>query len=326
MDGKPSIAIVGGAGFVGSSLAKHLSEKFDVAVFDIKHPQGFDGRFQECDLRDTEALNRLVDSFDLLINTAIVQVPEINEKKRLGYEVNVLGVQKLCEAVDASASLKGMIHASSWHVFGERGLKGTLDEESGYRPDKVDQRAQLYALCKVAQEAIIRINAQMSSKRYGIIRLGTVLGNDMPRQTAANLFIEKALKDEPMTPFKDTQYRPMLYVDVRDVCKAFDAYATAMLSTQQKDLPRTVNLFYPEPVTILELAKLIRRTIIKLTNGQKRPEVKVLDRNVRSEYRPQAKRDIKVDLSKAKGLGFSKLINPQEGIEGIVASRLRASG
>jgi len=37
----------------------------------------------------------------------------------------------------------------------------------------------------------------MSDKSYCIFRLGTVLGEEMPSQTAANLFIESALRGEP---------------------------------------------------------------------------------------------------------------------------------
>lgn len=313
---------------MGSSLAKHLSGTFDVTAIDIKQSQGFDGRFQACDLRDKQRITELVDSFDLLINTAIIQVPEINEKKRLGYEVNVLGAQNLCEAVEASASLKGLIHASSWHVFGEAGIKGTLTEEYGYRPDTVEQRARLYALCKIAQESIIRIHSEMSRKRYGIIRLGTVLGDNMPKQTAANLFIEKALKDEPMTPFKDTQHRPMLYVNIRDVCNAFESFAVRILDgklVKQDEAPSTVNLVFPAPVTIIELARMVRTSVIRLSDGRKTPRINVIDRGIKPVYAAGAKRRIKVDITKARNLlGLRKLMSPKESIEQIVAGRLNS--
>jgi hypothetical protein len=37
----------------------------------------------------------------------------------------------------------------------------------------------------------------------------------MPKGTQADLFIENALRDEPMTPFAHSQHRPMLFVDVQ---------------------------------------------------------------------------------------------------------------
>jgi hypothetical protein len=54
--------------------------------------------------------------------------------------VNVLGVQNLCRAVESIDSMKGIIHTSSWHILGERGIHGVLDEDFGFRPDKIKER------------------------------------------------------------------------------------------------------------------------------------------------------------------------------------------
>lgn len=106
---------------------------------------------------------------DLVIHTSIVQIPLINEEKRLGYEVNIVGTQNVCRAVEENARIKGMILTGSWHTIGERGLRGIIDEEFGFRPDKVEDRARLYALSKIAQECIVRFYDEMSDKIYGII-------------------------------------------------------------------------------------------------------------------------------------------------------------
>jgi hypothetical protein len=36
-------------------------------------------------------------------------------------------------------------------------LEGVVDEEFGYRPDKVEERAKIYALSKVCQESVVRL-------------------------------------------------------------------------------------------------------------------------------------------------------------------------
>jgi nucleoside-diphosphate-sugar epimerase len=51
-----SVAVIGGSGFVGSSLAGHLSDSYDVTVLDRVRPSGFAGRFLECDIRDKLSL------------------------------------------------------------------------------------------------------------------------------------------------------------------------------------------------------------------------------------------------------------------------------
>ena len=313
---------------MGSSVARYLSSRFNVTILDPRPPQDFSGRYEVCDLRDERSLSKLLRGFDLVVNTAIVQIPEINDKKRMGYEVNVLGTQNLCEAVRSVDSIKGLLQASSWHVFGERGLEGTLSEEFGYHPDRIEERARLYALCKIAQETIVRIVSETCDKSFGIIRLGTVLGETMPRLTAANIFIEKALKGEPMTPFKHTQYRPMLYVDIQDVCKAFEIFATLILDGKRDySAAKILNLVYSTPFTILEIAKIIKTTVIKLTHQKKKPSIKIIDNGQRALYSPNAKALFRVNNSEARRfLGIEKLVDPRRSIERITRARIDAIG
>jgi UDP-glucose 4-epimerase len=319
---RASIAIVGGSGFVGSSLASHLANKFDVTILDRVPLRDFKGQFKECDIRDKPSLINKLEGFDLVVNTAIIQVPEINEKRRLGYEVNVIGTQNLCEAVESVNSIRGLIQAGSWHVFGESGLGGTINEEFGFRPDKIEDRARLYAFCKIAQESIIRITSTMSNKSYGIIRLGTVLGEGMPKLTAANLFIEKALKGEPMTPFKHTQYRPMLYVSIQDVCAAFGNLATRIINNKQKTA-NVVNLVWPIPMTIIDLARIVRTELLKLTHGQMKARIQVIDKGIKPTYTPKDKKRFTADITKARELLRPRqLISPRQTIEQILRQRL----
>jgi len=84
------------------------------------------------------------------------------------------------------------------HTIGERELRGVIDEEFGFRPDKVEDRARLYALSKIAQESVVRFYDEVSEKIFGIVRMGTVLGMLMPEKTAANLFIENGLKENQL--------------------------------------------------------------------------------------------------------------------------------
>jgi len=72
-----------------------------------------------------------------------MQILRINKEKRLGYEVNVIGTQNVCKAVDECKSVKGLILTGTWHTIGEREINGIVDESFGYRPDKVEDRARL---------------------------------------------------------------------------------------------------------------------------------------------------------------------------------------
>jgi len=324
-----NIGIVGGSGYVGYSLARHFSDNFVVKVLDVKQPPKDVKKidYTICDVRSIEEVRKSLRDVDLVIHTAIVQIPLINEQKRLGYEVNILGTQNICEAVDENPRIKGMILASSWHTIGESGLDGVIDEEFGFRPDKVEDRARLYALSKIAQESIVRFYDEMSEKIFGIIRMGTVLGDGMPEKTAANIFIERALRGETITPFKHSMHRPMLYVDIEDVCQAYEKFALKILNEKVKkggnSLAHIVNVYYPNPITILELAQIVQKAVIKLTNNAIQPRIEVVDTGQKPLFREEDKNRIKVNIKKAMDfLGLSRLKSPEESIEEIVKKKL----
>ena len=327
------IGIVGGSGFIGSSLAEYLSKSFQVRVLDVKEPpKGVRDKvdYVFCDIRDYEQVRESLCGVDLVIHTAIIQIPRINEQKRLGYEVNIIGTQNVCKAVDEDPQMKGMILASSWHTIGESGLEGVIDEEFGFRPDKVEERARLYALSKIAQESIVRFYDEMSEKVFGIIRMGTVLGDKMPEKTAANIFIERALRGETITPYKHSMYRPMLYVDIGDVCLAYEKFATKIMNgeieKEGNSLLHIVNVYYPIPITILELAEIVQKTVMKLTNNAIQPRIEIVDTGQKPLFREDDKNRIKVNIKKAIDfLGLRRLKSPEESIEEIVRKRLNRS-
>jgi UDP-glucose 4-epimerase len=325
------VGVVGG-GYIGGYIARELSKKYDVKIVDVREPawnmKDYNVSFCRCDIRTFECVQECLKDADVVIHTAIIQIPMINEEKRLGFEVNYVGTMNVCEAVYRSPKVRGLILTGTWHVFGESGLAGVVDESFGYRPDKVEDRARLYVFSKIAQEVITRYYDEMSDKIYGVVRLGTVLGEGMPEKTAANIFIERGLRGESLTPFKHSMYRPMLYVDVRDVVRSFDIYVNKILNNEVEkhgsSLGRVLNLVYPEPITILELAEIVRDTIAKLTNGEIVPKIEIVDQGLQPLFTEDSKYKFKVDISKTiKFLGIEKLIEPRKSIEDLVRIRLQ---
>ena len=321
---------MGGAGFIGSVLARHLCKSFVVKILDKRPmPTDLDGKvgYQRCNIQNFNEVRRGLRNVDLVIHAAIIQIPLINEVKRLGYEVNILGTQNVCEVVDQNPSIKGMILTGSWHVIGERELKGVINEEFGFRPDKVEARARLYTLCKIGQEVIVRIYDEISEKTFGVIRMGTVLGEGMPEKTAAAIFIRSGLEGKALTPYKHSMHRPMLYVDVNDVCKAFEAYSKKILAGKAREdeanLSHIVNVYWHQPVTILELAEMTRDTIINCSNGKVKPEIEIVDKGLPIIFTHEDKNLIKVDVSKVKAfLGLERMTRPKETIERLVREKI----
>ncbi len=321
------IAILGGSGYIGSSLAKYLSNSFRVKVLDTNPvPDSIRQtvQFEFCDITDSDDVNKGIEDVFLVINTAIVQIPYVNEVKRAGYGVNLLGIQNLCSAVDKHKSPKGLLLAGTWHVFGYGQFSGIIDESFAFKPDKVEDTARFYVLSKIAQETIMKLYNEMSSKFYGVIRMGTVLGEGMPENAAANIFISKGLLGEAITPYAHSMHRPMLYVDIVDVCRAFEAYAKKTLeNVLDTKNDNVVNLVWPEPITILELANIVKDKIVECSQEKISPEIKVINTGLPVLYAAEDKKRILVDISKAEDLLSMKRLNaPSQTIERIIRARM----
>lgn len=328
------VGVVGGSGFVGSAISEFLlktDDRYEVIVLDIKQPSvRLSNRlsFQYCDVRDSSQVFSFAKEFDLLIYAAIIQIPQIDQDPEQAYNVNILGLQNACEAVKKSQRARGLLLTGSWHVFGEYGLRGRIDEDFGFRPYKVEERARLYALHKVAQETIVRTYGYMSEKAYGVIRLGTVLGEGMPEKTAANIFIEQAINNKPITPYSHSAYRPMLYVDIRDVCTSFYLFSKKIFEAKNpQSLSTSINLCWPKPITIIELAELVKKTVAGLTNNMLNPEVKIVETGQLPIYSKSSAKGFRVNVEKAKSfLGMRKLTSPKASLSRIIRKRLVARG
>src|SRR3989475_5424983 len=269
------VAIFGGAGYVGSAVSHFMKEEFEVAVAAIRPPKPLEGiEFIDCDVRDFGQVKRALSGAAAVLYFSVIQIPQINTQRRLGYEVNVLGLQNVCEAALQTPSTKGVLHSGTWHIFGERGLSGIIDESFGFRPDKVEERARVYTLCKIVQECVVRLYDEIGAsagKKYGVIRMGTVLAENMSEETAAALFVKNGLNGKPLTPYKSSMHRPMLYVDIIDICRSCSSFVRNLLkdegSRREVGIPRIVNLVWPEPITVLELANHVKDAIREKTSG-----------------------------------------------------------
>jgi nucleoside-diphosphate-sugar epimerase len=84
-----------------------------------------------------------------------------------------------------------------------------------------------------------------------------------------------------------------------------------------------VNVYYPSPITILDLAQIVQRAVMKLTNNAIQPRIEIIDTGQKPLFREDDKNRIKVNIKKAIDfLGLSRLKSPEESIEEIVKKRL----
>jgi nucleoside-diphosphate-sugar epimerase len=323
------VVVFGGSGFIGSSLAAHLSSRgYRVRVADINPPKRSleNVDFRRCDVRDGLDVFACLADASVAINAAIIQIPRINEEPVLGYQVNVVGAQNICEAVARLDGVVGVVQAGTWHTIGETGLEGVVDEEFGYRPDKVEERAKIYALSKVCQESVVRLYSRMYPGRsYVVLRTGTVLGPGMPELTAASIFIRNALSGKPLTPYKHSMYRPMLFVDVEDVCKAYEVVVDRVLEGGLRGVNNVFNVVYPEPVTVIELAEYVRQVVYEETGGRINPPIEVVDKGLPSAFTPEDKHRFQVKIDRIRGLLSGHILkSPKDALRNLVRNMLRS--
>lgn len=321
----------GGAGYVGKAVSVHLKEEFEVVVADIRHPDDLRGiNFEQCDVRDTGQVKGVLENASAALYFSVVQIPQIITERRLGYEVNVLGFQNVCEVALGSASVKGVLLSGTWHVFGEAGLEGAIEERQGFQPDRVEERARTYALCKIVQESIARLYDEIGApmgKTFAVIRMGTVLGEGMPAATAASTFIKNGIEDKPLTPFSNSLHRPMLFVDIQDVCKAYAVYLGKILrgeipSSEQSRI-NVVNVSWPVPLSILDLAEIVRDVVKEKTGGKVTPRIMIKDTGIPASFTEADKTKFKLDQARASSfLGLRELTSPRDSIARVVAQEL----
>jgi len=215
--------VTGGAGFIGSHIARALLERgHSVRVFDNfssgKHEnlQGMDVELIEGDLRDADAVAKAVQDMDIIFHeAAFVSVPESMEKPQECFDVNVTGTSVLFESA-RRAGVKRAVFATSAAVYGD-------SEAYPLAEDTPLKQLSPYAVSKRVDE----LYGELFTNQFGFdvvaLRYFNVYG---PRQrpdsmyaAAVPIFIRRMLDNKPITIFGDGgQSRDL--VNVRDVVQA----------------------------------------------------------------------------------------------------------
>ena len=132
-----AVLVTGGAGYIGSHTSIELLESGkDIVIIDnfynscpkvldrIEKLAGKGFSFEECDIRDRDALDKVFEKYDIdsVIHFAgLKAVGESCEKPLLYYENNISGTVTLCEAM-AAHNCKKIVFSSSATVYGEHNV------------------------------------------------------------------------------------------------------------------------------------------------------------------------------------------------------------
>ena len=298
-----NVLITGGAGFVGSHVAKRLAKAgHDVAVYDNLSGRGiagkhgaFPGALSSCtfidgDVRDTANLERAMKGVDVVIHlAAIVSVPFTIAHPDETEAVNAAGSENVVR-VAQRLKLKKVILASSAAVYG-LGPKTPTAESEPLAPSSP------YASTKVAMERAAE-KARKESIATITLRFFNVYGpgQDPASQYAAVIpaFITRALKNEPLTIHGDgLQTRDFVFVE--------DVAAACELALTRGE--GVYNIASGSSVTINDLAKLI----VRLAHSSS-----AVKHDAGREGDP---RESLADIAKAKqDLGFHPTVSLEQGL------------
>lgn len=281
------VLVTGGAGYLGSILAKKLCDKnHDVRIIDalwygdesikeLRNNKKFEV-VQE-DIRDLTKTVKAMKDVDAVIHLAsIVGMPASSIEPRTSEEVNYLATKNIAELCMLHG-IETYIFASTCSVYGSQ-PNSFITEKSNVSP------LDFYAKQKwVSERAISWLNMAPT-----ILRFGTLFGLSprMRFDLVINLFLIQALTKNKITVNGGDQFRPFLHVQ--------DA-AESLIFSLENELTGTYNVV-SENYTIREAAEKIQ----DLTGC----EIEFSDEN-------KDNRNYKVSGKKIKQMGFE----PNKNIE-----------
>ena len=251
------IIIVGGAGFIGSNLTKHLLEmghkvtcldNFSTStvtnVLDVMNHPNFElvtWDLVSYDNRDAE----IFETADVVYNLASIPSPKdyINRCDET-IEVNITGVMNLLKLIPDTVRL---IHISSSEIYGDTGKPEQVEDDIDCIIDTNSVRS-CYSESKRVGETLV-FNSIRSGLNGTVVRVFNTYGPGMLPEDGRVVteFLTADIESKSMVIVGNgRQTRSFCYID--DMC-------TALI--RLIDVPvRVINLGNPEEITITSLAHL----------------------------------------------------------------------
>ena len=297
--------ITGGAGFIGSNIAKLLlAEKHQVTVLDNLLSGYADNLtalpqvdFVEGDIRNKQDVDQVMQDVDVVFHLAA----SVGNKRSIDHpiedaEINVIGTLRILEAM-RKHDVKRIVSTSSAGIFGE--LKTLpIDESHPIDPDSP------YGATKLASEKLVLAYEKLYDMRAVCLRYFNVYGINQRYDAYGNvipIFAHRMINGLPLTIFGDGE-------QTRDFVNVYDVARANYLAATTDTASGAFNLGSNTRVTINKLVDLIS-------------EVSGITPMV--EYGPPRAGDVRdslADISAAgEAFGFEATVDLKDGLREYMA-------
>jgi UDP-glucose 4-epimerase len=278
--------ITGGAGFIGSNLAKCLSKDNDVLVIDdlstgkMENLAGLDVKFLKGSLTDLMLLKEAFVGAACVFHQAAIASVKKSVEDPAG--TNAVGIDGTLNVLIAArdAGVGRVVQASSAAVYGSSPV---LPKKEDMLPEPMSP----YAVSKLAAEHYARVFLELYGLKTVSLRYFNVFG---PKQDPSSeysgvisRFISAILNDE----------QPVIYGDgeqTRDFVYVNDVVSANILASRAA--PGVYNIACAKSISLNTLVAVIG---------------KILEKPVVPRYEPARAGDIKhslADINRAKGMGY----------------------
>jgi UDP-glucose 4-epimerase len=256
------VLITGGAGFIGTTLARRLLGANEVVAVDNLHRDALSGTeladhpsftFVHGDVLDAALLREVADGATHVVHcAAIAGVDTVLESPVRTMRVNLIGTYNVLEAAHAAGTVERLVDFSTSEVFGTYAYK--VAESDMTATGSVGEARWTYAVSKLAGEHMAKAyHAELELPTVSL-RPFNVYGPGQIGGGAIRAFIEGALAGRDLVIHGDgSQIRAWCYVDdmVEAVLLALEHPAAVGESFNIGNARSTV--------TIYDLAQRIRR-------------------------------------------------------------------
>jgi UDP-glucose 4-epimerase len=262
LEGK-RVLITGGAGFIGTTLARELVDRNTVVAYDNLHRDALAGtdlaehpsfELVEGDVLDGERLREAAAGATHIVHcAAIAGVDTVRESPVRTMRVNVIGTYNALEAaLSAEATLERFVDFSTSEVFGTHAFR--VEEGQVSTIGSVGEARWTYAVSKLAGEHMAHAYHDELALPTVTVHPFNVYGPGQIGGGAIRAFIEDALAGRDLTIHGDgSQIRAWTYVT--------DMVAGVLLCLEHPAAAgQTFNIGNPRSaVTIYDLAQRVQR-------------------------------------------------------------------